>query len=67
MVFHSFFSDDYVKVIHNEGMPDMNDPTVRGNIIIKFILVYPLYSPFADQNVCEHNDDTNKNTYLINY
>ncbi|XP_025405575.1 dnaJ homolog subfamily B member 1-like [Sipha flava] len=46
-------TDDYVKIIHNEGMPDVNDPTVRGDIIIKFDIVYPIYSPFADQTICE--------------
>jgi DnaJ-class molecular chaperone len=57
-----FFSDDYVKIIHNEGMPDVNDPTVRGDIIIKFDIVYPIYSPFADQTICEmFNDDDNNN------
>lgn len=44
-------------------MPDMNDPTIRGDIIIKFDIIYPLYSLFGDQTICEmFNDDNNNNS-----
>lgn len=52
-------TNDYVKIIRNEGMPDVNDPTVRGNIVIKFNVVYPLNPQIADQTLsglC--NDDS---------
>lgn len=35
-------------MVHNEGMPDMNNPTQRGAIIIKFNIIYPLYVPISD-------------------
>ncbi|CAI6346964.1 unnamed protein product [Macrosiphum euphorbiae] len=57
-------TQDYVKLIHNEGMPDMNDPSQRGDIIILFDIIYPLYLPITDDTFCELLNDKNK--YLNN-
>lgn len=39
-------------------MPDMNDPSQRGNIVIKFDIIYPLYLPITDETFCElFNED----------
>lgn len=38
-----FRRQNYVKTIHGYGMPDMNDPTRYGDIIVKFVVNYPLY------------------------
>lgn len=57
MINFNGFRPDYVKIIHNEGMPDINDPTQRGNIIIKFDIVYPLYLPVSNKKVCELLND----------
>jgi len=56
------FRQDYVKLIHNEGMPDMNDPSQRGDIIIMFDIIYPLYLPITDDTFCELFDDNKINT-----
>ncbi|XP_025193483.1 dnaJ homolog subfamily A member 4-like, partial [Melanaphis sacchari] len=53
-------TENYVKIIHNEGMPDMNFPSKRGDIIIRFDIIYPLYSPITDEKFCELFDDENK-------
>lgn len=47
------FRENYVKTIQNEGMPNMIDPTQRGNIYIKFDIIYPLYLPFTEERYCE--------------
>lgn len=53
MINLNIFSPDYVKMIHNEGMPDMNNPIQRGAIIIKFNIIYPLYMPISNDILCE--------------
>ncbi|XP_022176138.1 dnaJ homolog subfamily B member 13-like [Myzus persicae] len=55
-------TQDYVKLIHNEGMPDMNDPTQRGDIIIRFDIIYPLYLSITDDTFCELFKDNKINT-----
>ncbi|XP_060862181.1 dnaJ homolog subfamily B member 1-like [Metopolophium dirhodum] len=56
-------TQDYVKVIHNEGMPDMNDPSKRGDLIIQFDIIYPLYLPISDNTlICESLNDKKINT-----
>ncbi|XP_026820106.1 dnaJ homolog subfamily A member 4-like [Rhopalosiphum maidis] len=57
-------TQDYVKIIHNEGMPDMNFPSTRGNIIIQFDIIYPLYFPITDEKFCELFDS--EKNYLNN-
>ncbi|XP_050432679.1 dnaJ homolog subfamily B member 1-like [Adelges cooleyi] len=44
---------DYTKIIHGEGMPDANDFSKYGDIIIKFQINYPIYGPTMDKEVCE--------------
>jgi len=58
------FRQDYVKIIHNEGMPDINFPSKRGNIIIQFDIIYPLYFPITDEKFCELFDS--EKNYLNN-
>jgi len=62
LIIFKMFRQDYVKVIHNEGMPDMNDPSQRGDIIIRFDITYPLYLPIADDTFCESFIDNKINT-----
>lgn len=49
----NIFRQDYVKTIYGEGMPDINDSTKRGAIIIKFNIIYPLYMSITDKSLCE--------------
>lgn len=56
------FRQDYVKLIHNEGLPDMNNPSQRGDIIIRFDIIYPLYLPITDNTFCELLKDNEINT-----
>lgn len=42
-------------------MPDVNNPNLRGDIIIKFNIVYPIYSPFTDGMLCEMVNADNNN------
>ncbi|XP_069705760.1 dnaJ homolog subfamily B member 13-like [Periplaneta americana] len=44
-------SPTYEKVIENEGMPTVEDPNIRGNLIIKFKVVFPTYLPRASKNL----------------
>lgn len=37
-------------------MPYVNKPTQRGNLIIKFDIIYPLYLPIKDETLCELTD-----------
>lgn len=38
-------------------MPDMNFPSKRGDIIIRFDIIYPLYMSISDENFCELFED----------
>lgn len=43
MSFH--FSPEYRKVVEGEGMPDCNEPSTRGDLIISFKIEFPKYIP----------------------
>jgi len=38
-------------------MPDMNFPSKRGDIIIRFDIIFPLYMSISDENFCELFED----------
>uniref|UniRef100_A0A1B6F5N3 J domain-containing protein n=1 Tax=Cuerna arida TaxID=1464854 RepID=A0A1B6F5N3_9HEMI len=38
-------SPDYKKIVEGEGMPDSNEPSRRGNMIISFKIEFPKYIP----------------------
>lgn len=48
-------------MIHNEGLPNMNNPMERGDIVIKFNIIYPLYLPIMDET-CELFNNNKINT-----
>lgn len=39
------FSPEYRKVVEGEGMPDCNEPSTRGDLIITFKIEFPKYIP----------------------
>ncbi|VVC39642.1 Chaperone DnaJ, C-terminal,DnaJ domain,HSP40/DnaJ peptide-binding [Cinara cedri] len=48
---------DYVKIINNEGMPNMYNLTQYGAIIIKFNITYPLFMPITNETCESFNEN----------
>lgn len=42
---NSFFRPGYKKIVRNEGLPLIEDPEERGNLVINFEVEFPAYIP----------------------
>lgn len=48
------FSPSYEKVVENEGMPILDQPGKKGNLIIRFNVEFPPYLPKACKKVLQN-------------
>lgn len=49
-----FCSPSYEKVVENEGMPIVDHPGQKGNLIIRFNVDFPPYLPKASKKVLQN-------------
>lgn len=51
--FSSFLRLGYEKVVENEGMPILENPNEKGNLIIRFNVQFPTYLPKASKDMID--------------
>lgn len=53
MYFFAYSSSTYEKTVENEGMPLLESPGEKGNLIIRFDIEFPKYLPKASKELLQ--------------
>ncbi|XP_011305046.1 dnaJ homolog subfamily B member 13-like [Fopius arisanus] len=60
----SIITPNYRKVVAGEGLPLMHEPTRRGDLVISFLIEFPMYLPVTSKNYVREALDETKLTIL---